>query len=111
VIQDFIFKNVVPAYVRDDAIVAFKTADKEGHNDLVKNCKFIQDESLNIPNDRLHGFFWIDIYGANNTVDGCTFQGKKNWLPIIDVKSKNRLARIHQGRIGGKHQLLHYDPE
>jgi poly(beta-D-mannuronate) lyase len=95
VIQDFIFKNVVPAYVHDDAIVAFKTGNKEGHNDLVKNCKFIQDERLNIPNDRQHGFFWIDIYGANNTVDGCTFQGKKNWLPVIDVKSKNRQQGHH----------------
>jgi|GEM_PF-2396374 len=89
VLQDLVFKNIVPAYRHDDAIVAFRTDAKEGKNDILKSCKFIQDENLQIQNDRAHGFFWVDVYGSNNTIDGCTFQGKKNWLPIIDIKTKN----------------------
>lgn len=95
VLQDLVFKNIVPAYRRDDAIVAFRTNTKEGKNDILKNCKFIQDESLQIINDRAHGFFWVDVYGSNNTIDGCTFQGKKNWLPVIDIKTKNAQQGHH----------------
>lgn len=85
-VQNVSFINNNINYRESEALLQLGDKKRAVLGDAIRNCDFNYTNVFD-DQDKATQFYWVEIYGRNNVVDYCTFQGKQNRLPIIHVNS------------------------
>lgn len=108
VLQDLTFKNNHINYNQSTSLIEVGDSKKSKiSNILIDNVSFFFKNENFVDSDKDSQFHWINIFGSDVVVTNCSFEGKKNRLPIIYINSifknvviKNNVFKNVSSRLG-----------
>ncbi|WP_419870101.1 chondroitinase-B domain-containing protein [Chryseobacterium sp. CT-SW4] len=88
ILKDITFRNNKISYKNSTSLLEIGNSKKSTVNNItLENINFVFNDKSFLDKDKETQFHWINVFGNNVIIKGCSFEGKRNRLPIIHINS------------------------